>query len=482
MAADDAVERLLSAGAVARLQEAVEAAGDDGSGAWIVGGAVRDALLGHEVTDVDLVVSGDPEMLTRAIAGHLDGIAFELSDEFDTWRAQGRSLDWQVDVTALRGSTIEADLEHRDFTVGSIAVPIGGGSLVDPLGGLGDIQDGVLRAVSDRALTDDPLRVMRAARLSSQFGWEIDPETLGLARAAAPQLDSVAGERVLSEFLLLVGSRDPLRGVDALDRVGAMAAVLPELAGLKGVIQGPNHHLDVYGHTIEVLEGVLRIETELDRFVGDSAARTSELLSEPLADGIDRAVGLRLGALFHDCAKPETRTERDGFVGFRGHDEVGASKVTEMFARLRGSRRLAGHVADLTRHHLILGFMAAGEPPTPDQIYRYLKETSPVSVDVTLLTVADRLAARGTGPVASTEMVEAHLELASRMVAEGLTWRENGPPRLPISGDQLAREIGIEEGPELGQLIERLEGAVWTGEVESASDAVALAREIVQDG
>lgn len=479
MAADDAVERLLSAEAVVGLGGPVESAG---AGAWIVGGAVRDALLEHEVTDVDLVVAGDPEGVARAIAGSLDGIAFELSEEFDTWRAQGRSLDWQVDVTGLRDSTIEGDLEHRDFTVGSIAVPLGGGALIDPLGGVGDLEDGLLRAVSERSFTDDPLRVMRAARLSAQFGWEVEPETVGLARTAAPRLDSVAGERVLSEFLLLVGSRDPLRGVEALDRTGGMEAALPELAELKGVIQGPNHHLDVYGHTIEVLEGVLRIETELDRFVGDSASRTSDLLSEPLADGIDRAVGLRLGALFHDCAKPETRAERDGFVGFRGHDEVGATKVTDMFGRLRASRRLARHVADLTRHHLILGFMAAGEPPTPDQIYQYLKRTSPVSVDVTLLTVADRLAARGSGPVASTEMVEAHLDLASKMVAEGLAWHETGPPRLPITGDELARQVGIEPGPELGRLIERLEGAVWTGEVESASDAVALAREMVRDG
>lgn len=479
MAAGDAVERLLSAEAVAGLGDPVEAAG---AGAWIVGGAVRDAILEYEVTDVDLVVAGDPEGVARAIAGSLDGIAFELSEEFDTWRAQGRSLDWQVDVTGLRDSTIEGDLRHRDFTVGSIAVPLGGGDLIDPLGGVGDLEDGVLRAVSDRSFTDDPLRVMRAARLSAQFGWEVEPETLGLARSAAPRLDSIAGERVLSEFLLLVGSRDPLRGVEALDRTGGMEAALPELAELKGVIQGPNHHLDVYGHTIEVLEGVLRIETELDRFVGDSASRTSDLLSEPLADGIDRAVGLRLGALFHDCAKPETRAERDGFVGFRGHDEVGATKVTDMFGRLRASRRLARHVADLTRHHLILGFMAAGEPPTPDQVYQYLKRTSPVSVDVTLLTVADRLAARGSGPVASTEMVEAHLDLASKMVDEGLVWHETGPPRLPITGDELARQVGIEPGPELGRLIERLEGAVWIGDVESASDAVALAREMVRDG
>lgn len=477
--ADEAVARLLSTGTVAGLAGPIVAAGGEGS-TWIVGGAVRDALLGEEVTDVDLVTGADPGALARAVAGALGGVAFEISEEFDTWRAQDHSLAWQVDVAALRGGGIEADLRLRDFTIGAVAVEFGGGALIDPCGGLDDLDAGVLKAVSPESFIGDPLRVMRAARLSGQFGWEVEEGTVSLARASASSLDSVAGERKLSEFLLLVGSRDPLTGVEVFDEVGAMATVLPELTALKDVTQGPNHHLDVYGHTIEVLEGVLRIETELDRFVGDAAGATSEFLAEPLADGIDRAVGLRLGALFHDCAKPETRTERDGFIGFRGHDQVGARKVGQVFSRLKASRRLTRHVADMTRHHLILGFMAAGGEPGPDQVYEYLRETSPVSVDVTLLTVADRLAARGTGPVASSEMVAAHLKLASRMVTEGLEWHRDGPPRLPITGDQLARELGIEAGPGLGQLIEQLEGAVWTGRISSASDAVSLARELLE--
>ena len=477
---EQAAARLLSAPAATGLVAPLRTAGGEGR-CWIVGGAVRDALLEHEIADLDLVVDLDPGAVARAIAGELGGVAFELSDEFDTWRAQDRDLEWQVDVAALRGETIEADLGLRDFTVGAIAVPLEGGRLIDPTGGLADLEAGLLRAVSDHALRDDPLRVLRASRLAAQFGWDVAPDTLELAQAAAGMLDSVAGERILAEFLLAIGSRDPLGGIEMLDRTGAMAVVLPELSGLKGVTQGPNHHLDVYGHTIEVLEGVLRIETELDRFVGDSAAPTSDYLAEPLADGIDRAVGLRLGALFHDCAKPETRTERDGFIGFRGHDEVGASKVTGLFERLRASRRLTRHVADLTRHHLILGFMAASGPPAPEQVFEYLRRTSPVSVDVTLLTVADRLAARGSGAVASAEMVEAHLGLASEMVVEGLEWHASGPPVLPIAGDLLASEVGLEPGPELGRLIERLEAAVWSGEIESASDAVALARALLEE-
>ena len=146
---------------------------------------------------------------------------------------------------------------------------------------------------------------------------------------------------------------------------------------MRCVVQGPNHHLDVYGHTVEVLEGVLRIESELDRFVGESASEVADLLEESLAEGVSRSTGLRLAALFHDCAKPATRKEADGFISFRGHDRQGADNVLEVFARLKSSRRLAGYVADLTRDHLILGFMIRDRPLSRGQVFDYLKQTEP---------------------------------------------------------------------------------------------------------
>lgn len=468
---------LLESDLIERISGPVLAAG---GGAWVVGGAVRDALLGSNVTDLDIAVERDPEAVVREVARVLDGVAFELSDEFETWRATDRAGEWQVDVALLRAAGIEQDLALRDFTVGSMAVALDGGHLIDPLNGRRDLESGVLRASGPTSLLDDPLRCMRAARLAAQFGWSVDPSTVTLARSAAEEIDRVAGERVLAEFLLLMGSRDPLSGIEVMELLGVMDRVLPELGAMKGVEQGPNHHLDVYGHTIEVLEGVLRIESDLEAFVGDLAVATSAVLSEPLADGVDRSVGLRLGALFHDCAKPETRTEKDGFIGFRGHDQVGAARIGEIFGRLRSSRALSRHVADLTRYHLILGFMVHEMPLDRRRVYGYLRDTDPVAVDVTLLTIADRLAARGAGSVASAEIVEAHLELARTMVAAGLRWHSEGPPEVPIPGDMLAAEIGIEPGPELGRIIDALREAVYVGEVASARDAVERGRQLLR--
>jgi putative nucleotidyltransferase with HDIG domain len=450
----------------------------DGEGAWIVGGAVRDAALGKEVADLDLAVAGDPRMVAKAIAAELGEHAFELSAEFGTWRVVARDHVWQIDVTVLRGEGIEADLGERDFTVGAVAVPLSGGDPIDPFGGLADLERGVLRAVGERSFTEDPLRLLRAARLAAELGLEIDAGTADLARAAAARAADPAGERQLAELRQLLGGPDPLRGLALLDELGLTAVVLPELETLRGVEQGPNHHLDVHDHTLAVLEHTLEVEGDLERFAGERAAEVAELLAEPLADEMSRGTALRFGALFHDIGKPATRAERDGFVGFRGHDREGAEIVAGICGRLRASRRLTQHLRGLTLHHLRLGFLIAEMPLPPRRIHEYLRATEPVAADVTLLTVADRLSARGSGPIASPEMVEAHLALARQMVAAALDWRRDGPPAPLLRGDELAAELGIAQGPELGALLADLEAAQYAGEVSDRVAAVEYARRV----
>jgi poly(A) polymerase len=467
-------DRLAAAPMVAAARRAL---GDDES-SWIVGGAVRDAAMDREITDLDLAVAGDPRDAARAIAAELGEHAFELSAEFRTWRVVSPGRGWQVDATALRGDGIEADLSERDFTIGAVAVPVGGGDPVDPFGGLVDLERRLLRAVGGRSFSRDPLRLLRAARLAAGLGLEIDPGTVALARAAASSAADPAGERQLAELRQLLGGPDPVRGLTLLDELGLTPVVLPELAGLRGVEQGPNHHLDVHGHTIAVLEHTLEVEADLERFAGDRAAEVAEFLAEPLADEMSRATALRFGALFHDIGKPATRAERDGFVGFRGHDREGAEIVAGICGRLRASRRLSQHLRALILHHLRLGFLIPETPLPPRRIHDYLRATEPVTIDVTLLTIADRLSARGSGPIASPRMVEAHLTLARQMVAAALDWRRDGPPAPLLRGDELAAALGIDEGPELGELLSELEAAQYAGEVSDRAGAVEHARQV----
>ena len=361
-----------------------------------------------------------------------------------------RDRAWQADVSALRGATIEADLGERDFSVGAVAVPLSGGEPIDPHGGLADLERRVLRVVGPGSFAADPLRLLRAARLAAELGFELDPGTVELARSSASHAGEPAGERQLVELRRLIGGADPLRGLALLDRLALTPVVLPELAALRDVEQGPNHHLDVHGHTLAVLEMTLEVEEDLDRFAGDRAADARALLDEPLADEMTRGTALRFGAVLHDIGKPATRGERGGYVTFIGHDTEGAEMVAAACRRLRASRTLTEHLRALTLHHLRLGFLVHEMPLPPRRVHEYLRATEPVAADVTLLTVADRLSARGSGPFATEEAIEAHLGLARRMLAAALDWRRDGPPAPLLPGDELAAELGIAEGPELG--------------------------------
>jgi poly(A) polymerase len=467
-------ERLATSPLVALTRRALGDRGD----VWIAGGAVRDAALGREVTDLDLAVGADPAAVAKAIAREGGGYAFELSAEFATWRAVATDCSWQIDVTALRGGTIEADLADRDFTIGAVAVPLAGGEPLDPNGGLADLERGLLRAVSERSFAADPLRLLRAARLAAELELAIDAGTAALARSEASRVTEAAGERQLVELRQLIGGPRPLRGLELLDEFGLTPLVLPEVEALRGVGQGPNHHLDVHGHTIAVLERTLEVEANLERFAGDRAAQVRELLAEPLADEITRGTALRFGALLHDVGKPATRGEREGYVTFIGHDRDGVEIVGALCRRLRASRALTSHLQALTLHHLRLGFLVHEAPLPPRRIHEYLRATEPVAVDVTLLTVADRLSARGAGPFATEEAIAAHLELAREMLAAALDWRRDGPPKPLLPGDELAAALGIDEGPELGELLAEIEAAQYAGEVASREQAIELARRV----
>ena len=448
------------------------------TGAWIVGGALRDELLGRPVRDVDVAVAGDPAQMARATAAEVRGPVFRLSEAFGAWRVIDRRQDLIWDFSPLQGETIEEDLRKRDFTVNAMARAFDGGELIDPLGGRADLESRTLRVLGPEAYERDPLRPLRLARFAAELGFEPDPETERLTVAAAPGVAAVAGERVFGELRRLVIADGVLAGLALADRLGLLGAVLPEVAGLHQVEQSHYHHLDVYDHTLEVLAKQIELEPRLHEVFGDEdAARLRRVLDEPLADELTRGQSVRLGALLHDIGKPATRAVRpDGRVTFIGHDRLGEQMIGSLCRRLRSSERLARFLQGLTRHHLVLGFLVHERPLDRRQVYRYLSRTSPVEVEVTLLSCADRLA---TGGRRAEEATEAHLELARELMHAALDWREHGPPAVPIRGDELARELGIQPGPELGRLLAELAEAAYAGEATTRDDAVALGRRLI---
>ena len=331
--------------------------------------------------------------------------------------------------------------------------------------------------------------MLRLVRLAVELDLVPDPETIRSAGAHAPALDGVSAERVFVELRRIIAAGAARRGLELMDQLGAMPIVLPELHALRGIEQNRFHHLDVYGHTLEVFDRAVELtsaiagtpaDAELDACISPHRAEIELLLGEPLADELTRGEALRWGALLHDAAKPLTRevTPVDGRVTFIGHDVRGAQLAREVLTRLRTSERLRAHVAALVRHHLRLGFLVHEPQPLARRtVYAYLHTTAPVEVDVTLLSIADRLATRGER---AEEAVRAHLSLAGAMLGEALRWRRLGPPSPLLRGDELARELGIATGPRVGELLEELAAAQYAGELANRDDALDYAQRLMQ--
>jgi putative nucleotidyltransferase with HDIG domain len=445
-------------------------------GAWLVGGALRDRLLGRPTTDYDVAVEGQPRAVARALGRAANGHAFELSEAFGAWRVVARDHRWQLDILPVGGGSIEADLAARDFTVNALAEPVGGGAVIDPFGGLEDLRLRRLRMVSAGAFENDSLRILRLARLSCELSFEVEPETAKVASKRARGLAGVAPERIFSEVKRIVTADRALDGLAQMDALAITDVVLPELRALRGIEQSRYHHLDVHEHTRAVLAEAIALQRDASAALGAQGAAASRLLSEPLADELTRWGALRFGALFHDIAKPQTRgVTAEGRVTFMGHDEAGATVAAAVLARLRASERLCQHVAALTLHHLRLGFLVHQAPLDRRAVYRYLRATDPVQVDVTVLSVADRLATRGSR---SDEAIAKHLGLAQELLGDAFAWIDN-PPRPPLRGDELAHALGLRPSPQIGRILRQLEEASFAGEIRTREQALARARQLV---
>lgn len=442
---------------------------------WVVGGSVRDELRGLPPSaDLDLVIDGEVEPAARALARAARGTAFSLSDAFGGWRVVARRQAWQADLNPLRGDTIEADLRLRDFTVNAIARPLEGGALVDPLDGSQDLADGRLRLAAPHAIDDDPLRALRLVRMTCELGLRPDTAACDAARAAAPALAGVAAERIYAELRRVLASERPGEGMRLSIELGSCAVVLPEVAALAGFEQSRYHHLDVLDHTFEVLERVVELERDPVAVFGPAHGEALRaVLGAPLGDGMTHAEVLRIGALLHDIAKPLTRSVApDGRIVFPRHDERGAELARSILARLRAAERVRAHVAALTLTHLRLGFLVHEAPLSRRALYGYLAATGAVAADVTLLSVADRLATRGAG---ADDAIARHLELARDVIGAALRWQLEGPPPALVRGDELARALDLTPGPLIGELLAAIEEEAFAGAIHTAADAIAFA-------
>jgi tRNA nucleotidyltransferase/poly(A) polymerase len=436
---------------VAAAALAVLGSGERG---WLVGGCLRDQLLGLPVRDLDIAVNGAPEPFARALADRLGAGVFASSDEFGTWRLVLDGL--HVDVAALRGADLETDLRARDFTVDALARPLAGGEVADPLGGIDDLAARRLRLCSPAALDDDPLRVLRLARLARGLGFVPDAAATEAAFRAAPGLAAVSGER----------QRDELSALLAVADAPAAFRDLAVWGALRVVEQNPYHHLDVFEHTLEALIYVRGVAAQLG---GPEHLSTPEDAGLP---GVAPLVPVSWAVLLHDIGKPAARVVDDeGRVIFWHHDEVGRRMCAEIAARLRLSNRFATYLGTLVRQHLRLGFLVREQPLTRRALARYRRDVSPWVFESVVVSLCDRLATRGERT--SAQSLAKHYRLARTV------WSEvsKAPPAQMLSGDEVMELLDLQPGPAVGEALRLLEEEVEAGEVATPDEARAFLRE-----
>jgi poly(A) polymerase len=437
---------------------------DAGHQLYLVGGPVRDALLGRPSEDLDFTTDARPDAVLALVspfgATWTTGIAFgTVGVQVDGHRCEITTFRSEVYDAGSRkpevqfGRTIEGDLERRDFTVNAMAValPVDAAKpIVDPSGGLDDLVARTLRTpvAPQRSFDDDPLRMLRAARFAAQLGFDVAPEVVAAIRDMAGRLEIVSAERVRDELTKLLLSPDPRRGLELLVATGLIGFCLPEVGKLTETVDEHRRHKDVYAHTLTVLEQAMELET----------------------DGPDPV--LRMAALLHDIGKPKTKSiEAGGKVSFHHHEVVGASMTRQRLTALRYPKDFVDEVSRLVELHLRFHGYSGGTW-TDSAVRRYVRDAGPLLDRLHRLTRSDcttRNARKARALAAAYDSLE-------QRIAELAAQEDLNRIRPDLDGNEIMRELGLEPGPMVGRAYQHLLGVRLDRGPMSRDEALAELR------
>ncbi|MEU3656110.1 CCA tRNA nucleotidyltransferase [Streptomyces sp. NPDC032161] len=410
---------------------------DAGFSLALVGGSVRDALLGRLGNDLDFTTDARPDAVLKIVRPWADSV-WEVGIAFGTVGAQKDG--YQIEVTTYRseaydrtsrkpevsyGDSIEDDLVRRDFTVNAMAVALPQKEFIDPHGGLEDLAQRVLRTpgTPEESFSDDPLRMLRAARFSAQLDFDVAPDVVTAMTEMAGRIDIVSAERVRDELNKLLLSANPRKGLALLVDTGLARHVLPELPALRLESDEHHRHKDVYEHSLTVLEQAIDLEQ----------------------DGPDLV--LRLAALLHDIGKPRTRRfEKDGRVSFHHHEVVGAKMTRKRMTALKYSNEMVKDVSKLVELHLRFHGYGDGEW-TDSAVRRYVRDAGPLLERLHKLTRSD-CTTRNKRKAAALSRTYDGLE---ERIAELQQQEELDAIRPDLDGNEIMTTLGIGPGPMVGR-------------------------------
>ena len=469
---------------------------------FIVGGAIRDIFLNCPTNDFDFVLSSDAVLVAKSIANQLNGDFYIMDKERGTARVitERNKKRVRLDFSLFQGETLDQDLKSRDFTINAIALDISNpGEAIDPMEGREDIFQKKLRMCSSTSFPDDPIRVLRAIRLSVGLGFSIPTDTVQAMKASANFIPRSSAERQRDELFHILDLRKTGSALRMMDHIGAIKIVLPELEHLRNLPQSTPHILGVWEHTLAVIASLENLfQVLVDKFDEDAAASLlfglvvlklgqyrQNLLQHYQSNlSIDRSYRalLKFIALYHDVGKANTYHEDgNGRIRFLQHEQIGSELIKQRGRHLALSENEINLCEIIVQNHMrIHNLDRTGTIPTRRAIYHYFRDTNQAGVDICLLSLADVL---GTyGPTLTQEHWIEKLDICLMLFSAW--WEQKSsivtPPRL-ITGDDLIQLFNLVPGRRIGEILESVQESQAVGTITDREEAIKFVRDLLQN-
>ncbi|MFH0912746.1 MAG: HD domain-containing protein [Candidatus Omnitrophota bacterium] len=451
---------------------------------YVVGGYLRDILLKREKEnpDIDFCLKRGAINFAKGLARRMRA-GFVVLDKAHGCARIVKKINGQVytlDFTDFRGKTLEEDLKHRDFTINSLCVELDrlllypklDDVLIDPYGGRQDLTARIIKLVNNKAFDEDPLRLLRAFSLAITLDFKIDRQTLKAISLKAKKLSGVSFERIRDELFKILDRSGSFEYLVQLDKLKLLKIIIPEIEVMRGVKQGPYHHLDVWQHTLETVK-----QLELLIVGMKNNPEVKNYLDEVISSNRSRRALIKLGALLHDIGKPAARRREGGKTKFHGHERVGFNISKDIAWRLKLSNDELESLKRMIVWHLRPGYLADNDQISPRAKFRYFRDTGKESVSVLLISIADQRAT--CGPLTSRESRLYHEKVARDLLKEYFRKnKQKKPPRL-VTGDDLIRKFKLKPSPLIGKILQELEELQAIGKIKTKPAALKAARSLI---
>lgn len=462
---------------------------------FAVGGAVRDLLLERTTDDLDLLVLGDAWKLAQEAAVLTQGHWFVLDDQHQTLRiiCQEKEKSFTIDLVGIPNQKLGENLRERDFTINAMAMEIedyqAGQNrprnwiverIIDPCGGLKDLDASLVRAVSRQGLEEDPIRLLRAIRLAGQLNFHLEDQTRTFISSLSEGLKKAAAERIRDEFFKILALPHATRWIREMEATGLLNILLPELTATQGISQNVYHELDVYNHSLAVLEKLETYPAESENWLGENTflkKRIKDYLGENIADHHSRWVILKLAALIHDTGKPATRQEqKEGKITFYGHEKVGGKIARNVANRLRLSRREEQLLVNLVEQHMRPLHLFLTPHHTQKARFRFFKQLEADTLGVVMLSLADRQAGRSKE---KEEETKSYFKFAGELLKTYIEDYQEFKANKLIDGHEIIKALGLKPGPRIGKILEYIETARIENKITTREEALEAAKQFV---